>query len=76
MRYFIENYSFGEMNNYLKNLSKINWLRTNLDWNDRAIVNGKISVKNSNITLTYLTIKEKIGLSLDEKELKYLYKYE
>lgn len=72
--YFRVNCISEDMSVYLRNLSKINWLRTNPMWNERAIVNGKISVKNSNINLTYLTIKEQLGIILDEKEKKLLYK--
>lgn len=65
--YFLKNREV-DMKSYLPNLKKINWLRTNDDWDGRAIVNGKISVKSSNITLTYIKIKELIGIPLDDKE--------
>ena len=65
--FFLKNKSI-DMRSYLPNLKKINWLRTNPDWESRAIVNGKISVKSSNITLTYIKIKELIGITLEDKE--------
>lgn len=65
--YFLRN-RHVDMNDYLPNLKRINWLRTNSDWEGRAIVNGKISVKSSNITLTYIKIKELIGIPLEDKE--------
>lgn len=65
--YFLKNRHMN-MYDFLPNLRKINWLRTNSDWEGRAIVNGKISVKSSNITLTYIKIKELIGIPLEDKE--------
>lgn len=65
--YFLKNRQMN-MHDFLPNLRKINWLRTNGDWEGRAIVNGKISVKSSNITLTYIKIKELIGIPLEDKE--------
>jgi len=47
---------------YLSQLSKINWMRTNPNWIGNAIEDGKISKKSSNVTLTYNKIKELIGL--------------
>lgn len=59
------------MKDYLVNLKKINWLRTDPQWDGRTIVNGKIAVKTQNINLTYLKIKELIGIELSaaEKEM-------
>lgn len=65
--FFLKNPQYN-MGDYLPNLKKINWLRTNEEWDGRSIVNGKISVKSSNITLTYIKIKELIGIPLEEKE--------
>ena len=58
-------------NDYLVKLQNIDWLRTNPQWNGRTIINGKISVKTQNINLTYLKIKELIGIDLSaaEKEM-------
>lgn len=76
-------YSLGKLGNdmlknginlkkYIPRLKNINWLRSNEEWSGIAMINGKISVKSSNITLTYLKIKELIGLELDEKERQLL----
>lgn len=51
-----------DMELYLSKLSNLNWMRTNEDWNGNAILDGKISKKSSNITLTCNKIKELIGL--------------
>ena len=56
------------MEKYLVNLNKINWLRTDPQWDGRTIINGKISVKAQNINLTYLKIKELIGIELSAAE--------
>lgn len=81
-------YAFGRLGNFLfgtdkkklkqrlSKISKINWLRTNPEWNGIAIENGKISIKKVNVTLTYLKIKELIGLELEDKEKALLYKEE
>ena len=73
-------YAFGKLGNYflcndIKNidsilvaLKKIDWLRTNPQWIGRTIINGKISVKSQNINLTYLKIKELIGVELTDSE--------
>lgn len=72
-------YAFGKLGNYflnnniefekyLKKLKKINWLRTNPDWNGRTIINGKISTNTQNVNLTYIKIKELIGLRLTDSE--------
>ena len=62
------------MNDYLTNLKNINWLRTDPQWDGRTIINGKIAVKTQNINLTYLKIKELIGIDLSpaEKEMNEL----
>lgn len=65
--FLINNPSY-KLDVYLPKLQKINWLRTSSNWIGRAIVNGKIMINNNNITLTYLKIKECIGIALDEKE--------
>ncbi len=73
-------YAFGKLGNfflnndefaleiYLPRLNSINWLRTNKEWLGRTIENGKISVKSKNINLTYIKIKELIGLPLTDLE--------
>lgn len=52
----------------LKNLKKINWLKSNPVWNHRVLVNGRV-VKNSNsIILAANVIKKALGLSLSASE--------
>jgi DNA sulfur modification protein DndB len=74
-------YAFGKLGNfflknninfdeYLVELNKINWLRTNPDWLGRTIINGKISTNTQNVNLTYIKIKELIGLKLTDSEKK------
>ncbi len=71
--FFLNNPNF-KMEDYLINLNKINWLRTDPQWDGRTIINGKIAVKTQNINLTYLKIKELIGIELSpaEKEMNEL----
>ena len=59
--YFLNNPNMN-IESYLSQLSKINWMRTNPNWIGNAIEDGKISKKSSNVTLTYNKIKELIGL--------------
>lgn len=60
-----------DMEKSLKNLSKIDWLRSSQEnWLGRAIKpNGNINRNEEGITLTYIKIKQLIGLDLttDEK---------
>ncbi len=56
----------------IERLSNINWLRTNPEWQGIAIEDGKISKKSSNVSLTYIKIKQLIGLELTEKEINML----
>lgn len=65
--YFMNNTNL-DMDKYLVRLNGINWLRTNKQWNGNVIVDGKISFKDKNITLTYLKIKELIGLNILDNE--------
>lgn len=62
------------MDEYLVNLKKINWLRSNeKDWLGSAIkFNGKINRTNAGINLTYLQIKKMIGINLTKKEIQLL----
>lgn len=71
--FFLNNTNIN-MEKYLVNLNKINWLRTDPQWDGRTIINGKIAVKAQNINLTYLKIKELIGIELSaaEKEMNEL----
>lgn len=65
--FFLNNTELN-MEEYLVNLNKINWLRTDPQWDGRTIINGKIAVKAQNINLTYLKIKELIGIELSAAE--------
>ena len=69
-------YSNPELNmdEYLVNFKKINWLRSNeKDWLGSAIkFNGKINRTNAGINLTYLQIKKMIGINLTKKEIQLL----
>ena len=65
--FFLNNHDI-KMEDHLINLKKINWLRTDPQWDGRTIINGRIAVKNQNINLTFLKIKELIGIELSEAE--------
>lgn len=55
----------------LKNLQKIDWLRNNKAWMNRAIKpNGKINRNEQGIFLTYLEIKRLLGLSISDQEYR------
>ena len=56
----------------LKLLRKINWARTNNEWKDRAMIHGRISKANTNVTLTGNLIKNYMNIPLNnfEKELE------
>lgn len=60
----------SDWKSYIKKLSKIDWSRTNSnDWLGRAFdQTGRITKSNQTIHLTSNKIKEKLGLSLTEKE--------
>ena len=53
----------------LKNLGKINWLRSNEAlWEGRAMYSGRISASNKNIILTTIVVKRALGLRLGKVE--------
>lgn len=54
----------------LKKLNKIDWARQNIEWEGRAMVHGRISKARSNVLLTGNLIKQKLGLELNEVELR------
>ncbi len=63
----IENYP----NNWKKKLqilSKIDWARTNREWEGRAMIRGRISKARTNVTLTGNLIKKKLGIPLIQSE--------
>jgi DNA sulfur modification protein DndB len=54
---------------YLAKLSSINWSRNNPEWEDRVLIQGKISKSNTSILLASAFIKQKIGIEPDTAEL-------
>lgn len=50
-------------------LKRINWLKSNPDWSNRAMQHGRLSKANSNIFLTAIEIKRQIALPITEEEL-------
>ena len=59
-------------NSKLELLKNVTWTRDNKEWQDRAIVNGKISKSQTSLKLTVNLIKSKLGINLTniEKELE------
>lgn len=53
----------------LKKLKNIDWSRGNSDWENRAMVHGRISKARANVTLTGNYIKQKLGLPLNSIEV-------
>ena len=52
----------------LKNLKKIDWLKSNPIWDRRVLINGRV-VKNSNsIVLASNVIKKALGVTLNVNE--------
>jgi hypothetical protein len=49
---------------HLSGLSKINWLRSNIDWNTRALNLGKIMKTKANINLVAAYIFHNIDIEL------------
>ena len=52
----------------LKQLKKIDWLRTNPVWEGRAMVQGRISKARINVLLTGSYIKKQLGVKLNPTE--------
>ena len=73
-------YAFGKLGNYcftnkeiqyenvLQGLKRINWLRTNPQWEGKTLINGKIAMKSTNINLTFIQIKKMLELPLTDTE--------
>ncbi len=68
--YFLEN-GVENFEKYLIHLKNINWLRSNSQWSGRTIVDGKVAINSQNIKLTYLEIKELIGIELTNSEKEF-----
>ena len=67
-RFFYDNRNY-DIDKYLKNLKKIDWLRSNKDWARRTIgENGKVLNSEEAITLTCSKIKQLIGIPLSKEE--------
>ena len=62
----------SEWKSILSKLRYIDWSRSNLEWEGRAIIHGRISKATSNVILTASLIKTKLGMpiSTSEKELE------
>lgn len=54
----------------LKKLEKIDWKRTNKEWQGRAIITGRLTKMKQNIILTTNLLKKYLDLPLNEKEKK------
>ena len=56
---------------YLRELQKVDWLRSNEDWLGRTIrENGKVSNSEEASSLTCSKIKQIIGIELTKEELQ------
>lgn len=49
-------------------LSKVDWARSNTDWEGRAIVGGRVSKSHQNLTLTVNYLRQHLGLPLSPEE--------
>lgn len=54
---------------YIAKLSKVNWNRSNPEWEGRVLIQNKISKSSTSILLASALIKRKIGLEPDSSEL-------
>ncbi|MET7594661.1 DNA sulfur modification protein DndB [Streptomyces sp. NPDC005481] len=59
----------------LSPLKKVDWTRSNKDWEGRAIVGGRVSKSHQNVTLTvnYLRNHLRLGLSAEEQRAEDAY---
>ncbi|MFZ4297297.1 DNA sulfur modification protein DndB [Streptomyces cinereoruber] len=49
-------------------LKDVDWTRTNIDWEGRAIVGGRVSKSHQNVTLTVNYLRKHLGLELSPEE--------
>jgi DNA sulfur modification protein DndB len=49
-------------------LEKVDWSRSNSDWEGRAIVGGRVSKSHQNVTLTVNYLRNHLGLGLSPEE--------
>lgn len=69
-RDFYDNTEY-DMNEYLRKLKSIDWLRSNDDWIRRTIrENGKVLNSQESVMLTCSYIKQQIGLELTKEEIQ------
>jgi len=55
---------------HLSRFHSIDWLRTNTDWNGRAMIGGRLSKAHVNVVLTANYVKQKLGLNLTPEEAR------
>lgn len=53
---------------HIKKIGKIDWSRSNRDWDGRAIVNGHLSKSTSSVHLSSNYIKQAMGLTLSPRD--------
>ncbi|WDE13494.1 DNA sulfur modification protein DndB [Thalassomonas haliotis] len=58
-----------EQDRMFSQLGKINWLKSNPAWSNRAMQHGRLSKAVTNIFLTALEIKRQIGLNLTAEDI-------
>ncbi|MFG1593553.1 DNA sulfur modification protein DndB [Halobacteriovorax sp. CON-3] len=57
---------------YLKNLSKINWSRSNTQlWEGSALINGRVSKSTDSVRRTSIIIKEQLKVPLNKEDISY-----
>ncbi|WP_449344395.1 DNA sulfur modification protein DndB, partial [Streptomyces narbonensis] len=49
-------------------LKRVDWTRSNIDWEGRAIVGGRVSKSHQNVTLTVNYLRNHLGLGLSPEE--------
>jgi DNA sulfur modification protein DndB len=52
-------------------LDKIDWSRNNPEWNERALISGRLRKSHANVVLTANILKIKLGIPLSPKEQEY-----
>lgn len=59
--------------NYLKNLKKIDWSRSNSElWEGKALVNGRVSKSTHSVRKTSILIKEQLSIPLAVEDQNYI----
>lgn len=61
-------YNRQDWKRYIGKLKEIDWSRSNDDWDNRVVIQGKISKSSASILLASAYIKRKIGLEPDANE--------